>query len=1453
MYKILLYIAIFGFFVLPVAVNAQVSGTVFNDVNGLTDNTVGGTGSNAGGLNAVLVNTTSGNVTATVAVAADGTYSFTTVTSAAYNVLITTNTATVGSLPPAVALPANWVVTGEHLGTGTGSDGTADGILSVGTTATATNVNFGIEQLPNTNVNTLIPEPNPGGTIIVSIGATNFGATDPDAGFIDSIHIPSFPTNTTTLTVNTSSYTTATFPVSGINIPTNATGQPTQTISIDPAAGGITAVITYAAMDNALKLDATPGSLTIPFTDSISGKVSNDLNGLIGTPINTVDGTGTNAGGLNAVLINTATGNVIATTPVAATGLYFLNAANGTYSVLITTNTATVGSPAPALALPSNWVNTGENLGTTTGNDGTVDGTLSLGAIIANVVNADLGIEQLPNTNIDTALLQPDPGGVVTVPVAASNFGGTDPNGGILDSMRILSFPTNTTTLIVNGNSYTAATFPVGGITILTTANGQPALSISIDPTGPGNVTITYVEIDNANKADPTPGSRTLPFGGMSVNDNQTALQLAQSLTGSGVVVLNPTLNCSGLANGVFTVIGVPESQNNLGLDSGIVLTSGWAKTTGPAPNIGVNGPQVNDGPDHSVNLPGDADLNTVLAGITTEDACSLEFDFVPAGDTVKFDYVFASTEYQGFSCTSFNDVFGFFISGPGYATPLNIAKIPGTTIPICVNSTTGVSSGGGCTTMGPGSPFSQYYVDNTGGQIVTYQGFTTIFTAVAGVSPCDTFHLKLAIGDGSDHALDSGVFLKAGSLSSTALAVKTFGGAGLEKPFTNTVRGCPPGVIRISRNGGLNAPITIPVTYTGSAVNGVDYTLLPSSVTLPVGDSVISLNISGIPMSPAVGPKTAIISLISPYTCGGNPVILSSDTIMIYDSIYVRIPTPDTAICIGKHVDIVGDADTFLNIAWTPAATVSNPTSLNVALTPTLPTTYTLTVSIPGSLGTGCTSSSDHIFIDVKDTPVVNLGPDKVTCSTAVQLNAATTPLNPDETFSWTPAATLSDPTIRNPIASPTATTDYIVKVNPGAVGCDGFDTITVRILPDHITILTNDTVVCAGTIVPLRVDADTNFSFNWSPEQDIANPLASNTTLNAQTTGYYTLTASYPGCIPMPDSVHVEVQPVPRVDIGPDKTICTYDTIQLIGSVTPPYANYSFDWTPGSGLTDSTIQYPIFSGDNTEQQLTLRVTTPLGCAGSDTMMIVVYQGDFLQATPDTGACPPARIQLDAQGATTYTWSPSYGLDATNIANPLATPGTSTDYTLIGSKTYNGYVCYDTQMVTVRVYPDANINLPDSVQIWPGQSYQIDPGGNCSYFEWFPPSGLSATNISDPVAQPAVRTRYFVTATTENGCVLKDSIDILVNTQTAIDIPNAFMPSAGNFNIVKSGLATLNYFRIFDRWGVKVFETTNISEGWDGTYKGKPQPVGVYIYDVDAVTSTGVPFKKSGNLTLLR
>ena len=264
--------------------------------------------------------------------------------------------------------------------------------------------------------------------------------------------------------------------------------------------------------------------------------------------------------------------------------------------------------------------------------------------------------------------------------------------------------------------------------------------------------------------------------GQFSVVDSQAASQLVQKIIGKGVTVLNAVLTCPGVSSATFNITG----PNDLGFDSGIVLTTGNVIKTGN--NTGVFGIRPIAMPGPSFRNRGDTtepDLKSLVGNVALHDVCKLELDFIPAGSSLSFDYVFASSEYQSFSCSGYNDVFGFFLSGPGLTGVTNLATIPDTNVPVSVNSTTDtvINRAGNtlsCTMMGAGAPFSQFYTDNRFGTTITYWGFTKILTAKATLIPCQQYHIKMAIADVSDENLDSGTFLKAGSFSSDTVIATT-------------------------------------------------------------------------------------------------------------------------------------------------------------------------------------------------------------------------------------------------------------------------------------------------------------------------------------------------------------------------------------------------------------------------------------------------------------------------------------------------------------------------------------------------------------------------------------------------------------------------------------------------------------------------------------------------------
>ncbi|MBK7383615.1 MAG: T9SS type A sorting domain-containing protein [Flavobacteriales bacterium] len=228
----------------------------------------------------------------------------------------------------------------------------------------------------------------------------------------------------------------------------------------------------------------------------------------------------------------------------------------------------------------------------------------------------------------------------------------------------------------------------------------------------------------------------------LTITDSLSVGSLAQLLEGLNVSIANVEVNCAGSAMGHFS------GSSELAITEGLLLTTGGADL--------VAGP-VGDFASGYSGTPGDPDLN-LLVGVVTNDACVLEFDCVPLGDTLLFNFSFGSEEYPEFVNSGFNDVFAIYLSGPGFPMPTNVAALPDGTPVAIDNVNAGINN--------------SYFHDNQAGNgtMVTYDGFTTNLTAFAVVSPEETYHFKVAIADVADAAFDSGVFLEAFSFRSVML-----------------------------------------------------------------------------------------------------------------------------------------------------------------------------------------------------------------------------------------------------------------------------------------------------------------------------------------------------------------------------------------------------------------------------------------------------------------------------------------------------------------------------------------------------------------------------------------------------------------------------------------------------------------------------------------------------------
>lgn len=411
---------------------------------------------------------------------------------------------------------------------------------------------------------------------------------------------------------------------------------------------------------------------------------------------------------------------------------------------------------------------------------------------------------------------------------------------------------------------------------------------------------------------------------------NVNASTMAQTLAGQGVTVSNATLNCANNAYAQFT-----SAPAGLGITDGVLLTSGSAIAVDGNSEVFLN-PQatVDNG------LPGDPDLDASLTGgLISTDACVLVFDITVFGDTLKFDYRFGSEEYESFVCDAYNDVFGFYVSGAnpagGNYNQQNIALIPGTTIPVSINT---VNDGFSDALFPPPGitcdlTNTAFYADTILG--VIYSGNTVLLEATLPTVACSTYTMKLAIGDGSeasflDRIYDSGVFLKAGSFSSNQVVIAASSVVSDLVDFA--VEGCVSGQFIFERTGDIALPYTLPIDIQGSATNGIDYTTINDTVFFAPGQQYDTITIT--PLSDGIQEGFETVTLYSLSQCSGIP--FDSASLTLFDSLPVTVTPEDTIVCAGESVILQGTAGPF-TYNWSPTGILNNTNTLTVVANPTL------------------------------------------------------------------------------------------------------------------------------------------------------------------------------------------------------------------------------------------------------------------------------------------------------------------------------------------------------------------------------------------------------------------------------------------------------------------------------------------------------------------------------------
>lgn len=551
-------------------------------------------------------------------------------------------------------------------------------------------------------------------------------------------------------------------------------------------------------------------------------------------------------------------------------------------------------------------------------------------------------------------------------------------------------------------------------------------------------------------------------FGQLVTSTAQSPASLVQNVfLGPGVTASNIQFTGSPSSIGSFTA-----NNTNLGISSGIVFTTGTVLNNGDGPQ-GPNN-KASSGVDNKT--AGFSLLDNLISGTgyTTLNAAYLQLDFIPQSDTVRFKYVFGSEEYPEFAPpnnSGYNDIFAFFISGPGISGQQNIALLPSGSN-VSINNVNPITNSTYYVTNGDGSQ-APY---NSSTNYIQYDGFTKVLTAVSKVQCGQTYHLILAIADVQDGIYDSGIFLEANSLKAD-VDIK-IGNALSSNPYGDDkllAEGCVSNTITITRSGNNLPAATFPINVTGSATPGIDYSPpIPSSIIFLAGETSKQITFSALGDRIHEGIETILLAFNTYDACGNLKIINVEYQIRDADSLFVTVNT-GSASCPGDDIevraDVTGGVGPF-DFIWN-----TGETSQTITVQPSTNTIYSVSIQ-DNCLLIG--ASDDGTVVVVQPTPIViNQIPDiSEVCPYILKtLESNVSGGVPPYTYIWTATAPPSLGTSATQNVKPKSTTEYMLEVTDHC-GLKARDTVIYTITSSELLLTMNPSIeVCPGDSVQIWV----------------------------------------------------------------------------------------------------------------------------------------------------------------------------------------------------------------------------------------------------------------------------------------------------------------------------------------------------------------------------------------------
>jgi len=553
-----------------------------------------------------------------------------------------------------------------------------------------------------------------------------------------------------------------------------------------------------------------------------------------------------------------------------------------------------------------------------------------------------------------------------------------------------------------------------------------------------------------------------------------------------------------------------------------------------------------------------------------------------------------------------------------------------------------------------------------------------------------------------------------------------------------------------------------------------------------------------------------------------------------------------------------------FLNYSWyTSDLTREIGTGQVLTLSPPPSSGTRLNVKLTPYPGFGCEQTLATRLIDNLNTRA-NAGPDTISCNQG-PVRIGSIP-RPGLDYSWSPATGLSNAAVSNPLALPSVTTVYVFTVKSPGGGCYSTDTVKVIAsnLGSSLRVLGRPEY-CIGSGDSAVLQVDKALVINWFKNQRVINGETTTMYRVAETGMYYASMEDEYGCLAQtpPQSINISTIPSADFSIGNQVQCLAGNQFIFTNASSNAIGTMQYNWSYGGREFSSTreVKYSFTEAGNFMVKLVVRTNS--ACADSLEIPVTIFPGPvpLFDATAICRGMPFVfnnRTDENIGSPISYSWS----IDGSPFSNQRLPPpqvfndpgiykvtlGVSSEQCPLPVQTLTKTLKVENPAAAVR-YP-IGFALRDVPLLVEARSIGVSA-------RWNPAVQLSDPGIYHPVFKGITDREYTITLKTEGGCLTVDTLLVLVAPKADIQVPTAFTPNGDGLNDflkpILIGINELRYFRIYNRWGVPVYHSTESKRGWDGNYKGNQQSTQSYVWMTEGISIIGEIIRKKGTVVLIR